>query len=117
MTITDSEMDAIDQRIAVEIFECKIVPCSFSRSYWQRPSGGMLDYTDRWMPTRCIEQAWQVLEKIEMPFGHDWVITGPSEDFWECKIEDEYGKELSMKTAETAPLAISLAALKTLEEK
>lgn len=62
-----------------------------------------------WKPSTEIADVWKVMEKF--PFGQWAVILASCERGWQCKIYSLDGPE-EYSIAETAPLAISLAALK-----
>jgi hypothetical protein len=66
------------------------------------------DYDD-WTPSTDIACAWQALGRF--PYGEWAIILGNQDNGWLCKI---YGlsKDMDYSQADTAPMAICLAALK-----
>lgn len=105
--ISEKEKDAIDQRIAIKIMGWAIlanIPGMIEKGW------------DGWQPTRNIEQAWQVLEKLGFYFKLSKIYGGTYECILYTDELDEYDAGEIFEVSETAPLAISLAALKTLDE-
>jgi hypothetical protein len=66
-------------------------------------------HQNRWKPTRNIAQAWEVIEKLQ-PFAFG-LLYEKLDLQWYCEIEYPALK-VSNTEAETAPLAICMAALK-----
>lgn len=67
-----------------------------------------------WAPSTSIADAWQVVEKLNRSKYE--ILVGTFRGRWNVQITDN-GNMVVTQEGETAPLAISLAALKTLEVK
>ena len=93
---------------------------------WTTPTGLVTwEHTSygAFKPSSDIATAWELLEKMRLKYGHvvvawhpfDAIPDGEGGDYavyshWSCYIE-----EVGEATADTAPLAICLAALKSVE--
>jgi len=117
--------EEVDRRTAIEAMERLESgnPKESGGTYWEDESGP-ITLTKNWHPTSSIEQAWAVVEKIlgnvakcdsvDISFSAESVVDNERYKCFVtfCTIEhSDY-----WATAETAPLAICLAALKAIEE-
>lgn len=124
---------ALDAMVAEKVLGWKAVPGHGPMeglTFYQPPDQSWVEYDIPEFSTE-IEQAWRVVEKIKEK-GHDLIIGvfckdderlgdgDRTEAFYRVSvwIEPENDDEDNIKTgeADTAPLAICLAALKTVEE-
>lgn len=116
--MTDSELDQLDRRAAVEVMGWVI-----SKGKYYKPDNiDDIDYCeghvdrpnynsgfDHWQPTRNITQAWELLEKFDKKYRD--VVWDNGRSKWACFISNP-DNQLHEAQAETAPLAITLACLK-----
>lgn len=82
--------------------------------YWIKEDTHFWLRKENWTPTEDIHQAWMVLEKF--PYRQAKGVTlCDAMNGWVCEISD--GGTFHQASADTAPLAICLAALKAIREK
>lgn len=110
----NSELDALDKQAAEKIMGYKLVgnlyhidgKVMFARKL----------QTSVWRPTRNISQAWELLEKAAKHFAVIVWETDPV--LYRCAIGTPREHRINIdSTAETAPLAITLACLEAVDNK
>lgn len=105
----------INLLIAEKLMGWKLVTYGQDK-YFSRPDGSAFRY-ERWNPTTIISDAWKVLEKLES-LGDVLIAKDFNSSQWEVEITIwQYGviqKHFEV-AAESAPLAICLAALKVID--
>lgn len=116
----------IDRRVAVEVMGMEWP--DFTPIYERLKANGTIscsydeffDMQDAFNPSESIADAWLVVEKMTKENG---ISLGKAGDNWECCISTSEGRFLQtggvdvFATADTAPMAICLAALKAVEGK
>lgn len=101
----------IEERVAIEVMGYVVVPFNTNigiRAFWAALDGKEIMMKGDWQPSKRIDQAWMVVEKME-----DRLFLYQTEaDTW-CASFDENYNDPKWIEADTAPIAICLAALKT----
>ena len=98
-------MDDIDERVAIEVMGWKR-----GHFCWVTDKGRHIDVTE-WQPSKRIEQAWMVVEKLREEEFFVCIQGGDdvTRNSWWVAIADEEGS-ISAES-DTAPMAICQAAL------
>lgn len=111
------ELDAL---IAEKVMGWKLETIAISAygkaDVWKNETGKIMFYDREWKPTSDISAAWRVVEKITKIYNHFSLVKSIHTlnlGWWECLLEVE-GSEVVVE-ADTAQMAISLAALKAVE--
>lgn len=115
------EFDALKIRVAVEVFGWKETDkrlpdhdpnwLEYEPPWFELPDGSIFHHTHMPDYPRKIADAWLVVEKIDMPFS---IYGGYSGEPWSARFHRNDKRQYL--TADTAPLAICLAALKIKEK-
>jgi|SRR3990167_1528273 len=113
------EMDAL---VVEKIFDKKVCHCDAGSIMCAFGPGHCLT-CDGWIPklhSTSISAAWEVVEKFECLYLFR-CVSGPFEGKYECKLVFEEGPDNDKRrfyaVAETAPLAICRAGLRTVAQK
>lgn len=105
----------LDVLVAEMVIGRKIIP--YKTAPWRDPilyideraPGGILRFLPNY--STDITDAWEVVEKVGQNFVRLYIENGK----WNAWIRNSHENSTAMESAETAPLAICLAALKAVE--
>lgn len=82
--------------------------------HWEDEKGVHRGLYSDWYPTERIDHAWQVVEKLKTKYKVMVGTMWEKEEDWWCELDD--GQKI-YANADTAPLAICLAALEAVKEE
>ncbi len=104
----------LDNFIAEKVMRWHITTGEYSgKEYWNDENDYSPYSVNDFRPSTNISVAWQVVEKIKIEHGYAVEILETKVRSY-CTIKD-FTYDISSADAETAPLAICLAALKAVE--
>jgi hypothetical protein len=105
--MTDTELDRLDRLAAVHVMGYKF---DSELRVWLTSDDKYV--TNDWCPTHYIEQAWELLEKLDLTFNISKDKDHPEAPWivWFDEYVDKFGIKRDA-TATTAPLAIVRACL------
>ena len=117
------ELDAIKTRVAIEVFGWRETDKRFSdhdpnwigyeAPWYETPDGEIEHYTHIPDYPRKIQDAWLVVEKLKSN-NYCFTLYDGYDPEWAALFSPR-DAEIFLATADTAPLAICLAAMKTVE--
>jgi len=114
-----NDLQKIDSLVAEKVMGWKLNKMG-GFYYWVDEKGNDKARASTWQPTLCMSDAWQVVEKLEVisnSFYIGYKVDKNGKKIYRAFFQKEHPITTIIHTyeadAETAPLAICLAALKT----